>query len=31
MFKDKAIYILTAVVMIMWFWAADEALTKLGW
>lgn len=31
MMKDKMIYIATAVVMILWFMAADEALTKLGW
>ncbi len=29
--KDKLIYIATAAVMVLWFWAADEALTKLGW
>ena len=29
--KDKLIYIATAVVMILWFMAADEALIALGW
>ena len=29
--KDKLIYIDNAVVMILWYMAADEALMALGW
>ena len=29
--KDKLIYIVTAVVMVMWFMAADYGLTAAGY
>ena len=29
--KDKLIYIATAVVMILWFMATDEALMAIWW
>ena len=29
--KDKLIYIATAVVMVLWFWAADYGLTMMGY
>lgn len=29
--KDKLIYIATAAVMVLWFWAADYGLTVSGY